>query len=150
MAKFRLAGVLRARQAQEGVAKVAAARARVEAEQANADVHRYAATLDAAAEVHPDTATALAAAMSARQAVAGALFAAIGVFRDADEAVEDRMAELTAAAAQRRAMDKLAERHAVTRRRNQDAAEQRELDDLATARHSARRPVGSFIGDEPA
>jgi flagellar export protein FliJ len=135
MPKFRLAGVLRARQAQETAAKAAAARARADAKSAAVEVHRQAASLDAAHDVHPRTASALAVAMSARQAMAAALNVAIGLTAEADAVVDDRVADLAVAAAQRKAMDKLAERHAVTRQRAADASERRELDDLVVARH---------------
>lgn len=135
--KFRLAGVLRARQAQESVAKAAAARSRVGAEMAHAQVHRQAASLDAACAVHPDTATALAMALTARQAMAATLSAAISVAGAADVEVSARIEDLAAAAAQRKVMDKLAERHAVTQRRHAEAAERAELDDLVAARHVA-------------
>jgi flagellar export protein FliJ len=135
MPKFRLAGVLRARQAQETAAKAATARARAEAEVAALEVHRQAATLEAAREVHPRTASALAVSLTARQAMAATLAVAVGLAAGADAVVETRVEELTVAASQRKAMDKLAERHAITRQRAADAAEQRELDDIVAARH---------------
>jgi flagellar export protein FliJ len=137
MTKFRLAGVLRARQAQETVAKANAAKARAAAEVAAAEVHRQAATLDSAHEVHPRTASALSVALSARQAMAAALSVAVGAAVEADVEVGTKVDELAVAASQRRAMDKLAERHAVTVRRAEEEVERRELDDLVGARFAA-------------
>jgi flagellar protein FliJ len=141
MARFKLAGVLRARQAQESVAKAAAARSRAEAQAAEAEVHRYEATLDAAYDVCPRTATALVASLTARQAMATALYAAVGLAREADVLVETRMADLAVAAGQRQALDRLAERHAVTVRLAAEAAERREVDDLTAARFVAAQRV---------
>jgi flagellar export protein FliJ len=143
--KFRLASVLRARQAQETAAKSAAARSRAVAADAAADVHRQAATLDAAHDVHPRTAYALSAALTARQAMAATLSAAVGSAVEADAVVDTRVEELAVAAAQRKAMDKLAERHELTRRRAADAAERRELDDLTSARHVAAGARGAVM-----
>jgi flagellar FliJ protein len=135
MAKFRLATVLRARNAQESAAKTRTVQARLIADGAAAEVHRQAATLDAAADVDPVIASALAVAMSARHAMAAALSAAIGIGRQAEGDLTDRQSELAVAASQRRAMERLAARHQQTRRRAADAAERRELDDLTAARH---------------
>jgi len=140
MSKFRLAGVLRARHAQEAVAKAAAARARADAQAAAEDMRRTADALDAVSHQHPNTTVALAAAMSARQALATALCAAIGVTREADEAAAAATDELAIAAAQRKAMEKLAERHAVTRRKQHEAVEARAVDDLVAARHKVATP----------
>jgi flagellar FliJ protein len=132
---FRLAGVLRARTAQETVAKAEVAKSRFAAGTALAEVHRQAATLDRADQVHYSTANALAGALMGRQAMAAALSVAIGVAGEADAVVADRMADLAVAARQRMAMDKLAERHALTRQRKLEAVERAELDDLVNARH---------------
>jgi flagellar biosynthesis chaperone FliJ len=77
--------------------------------------------------------------MAGRHAMASALSAAVGVHADAETVVADRIADLAAAARQRKAMDKLAERHAMTRRRKADAAERAEQDDLVGARFIANQ-----------
>ena len=136
--RFRFAGLLRARVAQETVAKAAVARSRFAASTAHAEVHRQAASLDAAEQVHVSTAHALAGAIAGRQAMAAALSGAITAARSADDAVAETMVDLTLAARQRKAMDKLAERHAQARQRAADAAEQAEHDDLVNARYARK------------
>jgi flagellar FliJ protein len=141
MPKFRLAGVLRARQAQETVAKAAAARARADADAATELVHHHAETLDAASAVNPDTAQALAAALSARQAMAAVLSASVRAADEAAGVVTTATQELAAAGAQRKAMEKLAERHALTRRKKEEHAESLETDDLVTSRYVPTGPA---------
>jgi flagellar export protein FliJ len=136
--RFRLAGLLRARVAQETVAKAAVARSRFAARTAHAEVHRQAASLDAAERMHAGTAQALAGAMAGRHAMAAALSGAVTAARSADGVVAETMADLTLAARQRKAMDKLAEQHARARRRAADAAERAEHDDLINARHARK------------
>jgi flagellar protein FliJ len=139
---FRLAGVLRARQAQETVAKAATGRSRAAARLAAKDVERRSAGLDSAPEIHARTASALVAALISRQSMAASLSAATGLSADADAAVDASIADLTLAAAQRRAMETLAERHAATRRRAAEAAERREIDDLVNTRYAGRIRAG--------
>lgn len=141
MSKFRFAGLLRARVAQETVAKAEVARSRFQANAALAEVHRQAASLDEADQISFSTANALAVALAGRQAMAAALSVAAGVHAEAETAVTDRVADLAAAARQRKALDKLAERHALARRRTVEAAERAELDDLVGARYIANREV---------
>jgi flagellar export protein FliJ len=136
--RFRFAGLLRARVAQETVAKAAVARSRFAASTALAEVHRQSASLDEAEKIHPGNAHALAGAIAGRQAMAAALSGAMTAARSADGVVAETMADFTVAARQRKAMDKLAERHARTRQRAADAAERAEHDDLITARHARR------------
>jgi flagellar export protein FliJ len=57
----------------------------------------------------------------------------------ADAVVGETMADLSVAARQRKAMDKLAERHALTRQRAADAAERAALDDLVSSRYVIAR-----------
>lgn len=137
--KFRLAGLLRARVAQETVAKAAVARSRFAANTALADVHRQSASLDAAGQIHVSTAHALAGALVSRQAMAASLSAAVNTSRAADAVVAETMVDLALAARQRKAMDKLAERHAQTRQRAVEAAERAALDDLVSSRYVIAR-----------
>jgi flagellar protein FliJ len=139
MTRFRFAGLLRARVAQETVAQAAVARSRFAANTALAEVHRQAASLDAAEQIHPSNAHALAGALVGRQAMAAALSASITSARAADTVVAETMVDLSLAARQRKAMDKLAERHALTRQRAADAAERAELDDLVNSRYVTAR-----------
>jgi hypothetical protein len=142
MSLFRLAGVLRARTAQETVAKAEVAKSRFAASSALAVVHRQAASLDRADISHFSNANALAGAMAGRQAMAAALSVAVGVAHGADAVVDERVADLAVAARQRKAMDKLAERHALTRQRKADAAERAETDDLVGARYVMNQQQG--------
>ncbi|GGM60976.1 cell envelope biogenesis protein TolA [Dactylosporangium sucinum] len=138
---FRLAAVLRARKAQEDAAKTAVVRARADASAAVEAVRARERDLDGRSVPLRSTSAAFAATLTARQAIAGELAAAIGVRRLADESVEERMAELTAAAVQRRTIEKLQERHDATRKRTRDAAEAKAADDLTTS--AAFRNEGS-------
>jgi flagellar FliJ protein len=130
---FRLGAVLRARKAQEDMAKAAVVRARADATAAVQRVRARERDLDGRAVPRASTAAAYAATLTARQAIAGELAAAIGLSRLADETVEERMRELTDAAVQRRTMEKLQERHDLTRKRTQAAAEEKAVDDLTTS-----------------
>ncbi|GAA2579653.1 hypothetical protein GCM10010399_06760 [Dactylosporangium fulvum] len=130
---FRLAAVLRARKAQEDAAKAAVVRARADATTAVEKVRARERDLDGRRVPDAATSAAFAATLTARQAVAGELAAAIGVRRLAEEAVEDRLRDLTEAAVQRRTIEKLQERHDATRKRTRQAAEEKAVDDLTTA-----------------
>ena len=140
---FRLAGVLRARQAQEDVAKGEVVRARQAAAQA-ADAaaarDRHLANHQMPAE---DTARALVAALTARQAMAASLAMARQLAAVAETRVAQHTEELTEAAKRRWTVEKLAERHAEQTRRHAQAAEQRALDELAVtdAARSAAREI---------
>jgi flagellar FliJ protein len=130
---FRLGAVLRARKAQEDMAKAAVVRARADA---TAAVQRVRAReRDLGSRRLPDAATsaAYAATLMSRQSLAGELAAAIGLSQIADEGVQERMHELTDAAIQRRTIEKLQERHDATRKRTEAAAEARAVDDITTA-----------------
>ena len=141
MKRFRFAGLLRARVAQESVAKAAVARSRFAASTAHAEVHRQAASLDAAEKVHISTAHALAGAIAGRQAMAAVLSGAVTAAQSADGVVAEMMTDFTVAARQRKAMDKLAERHAQARKREADEAERAEHDDLIGARHARKGEI---------
>jgi hypothetical protein len=139
MTRFRFAGLLRARVAQETVAKAAVARSRFAANTALVEVHRQSASLDAAEQIHVSNAHALAGALVSRQALAAALSASVSAAGTADAVVAETMADLVVAARQRKVMDKLAERHAQARQRLADAAERAEQDDLVSSRFVAAR-----------
>jgi flagellar export protein FliJ len=139
MQRFRLGGVLKARQAQEDAAKAKVALANAEADRAAVHVQTRERDLDGHVLPDQSTAAAFSAAISARQAIATALYAAIGVADAAGEVVQATTEDLAAAATRRRALEKLAERHAVTRQRAQEQADQRAIDDLTTAAYARRR-----------
>jgi flagellar biosynthesis chaperone FliJ len=73
--------------------------------------------------------------MWARQAMAAELSAAVAMIGQADTVVADRDGDLTAAATRRRTVEKLGERHAAARRTAEEAAAQREADDLTSTRN---------------
>ncbi len=133
---FRLAAVLRARHAQEDAAKAAVVRARADAEAALMRARVLERDLDSRGVPAASSAAAFSATMSARSAMAGALRAAIGVTELANEKVEERMADLTGAAIQRRTLEKLEERHAAARKHAEDKTDERAVDDLTTAAYS--------------
>jgi hypothetical protein len=130
---FRLGAVLRARKAQEDAAKAAVVRARADAAVAHGAVHARERDLDGRRVPDAATSAAFAATLMARQAIAGALSAAIGAASVADETVQDRLDDLTDAAVQRRTIEKLQERHDLTRKQTAAAAEAKAVDDLTTA-----------------
>jgi flagellar protein FliJ len=137
---FRLAAVLRARHAQEDAAKAAVVRARADAEAALLRAQALERDLDSRGAPDVSSAVAFSATMSARSALAGALRAAIGVTVLANEKVEERMADLTEAAIQRRTLEKLEERHAAARKHTEDKADERAVDDLTTAAYGRSAP----------
>ena len=79
-----------------------------------------------------DTARAVVAALTARQAMAASLSAARQLHLLAEQHATSRTEELTEAARRRRTVEKLAERHAEQRRQREQRAEQSDLDELGT------------------
>jgi flagellar FliJ protein len=138
MPGFRLGAVLRARKAQEDAAKAAALRARAQADIAATWVGAVERDLDDRPAPHEASALSFAATMSARNALASTLAAAIGAAQLAGDDVQDKLTDLTQAAIQRRTIEKLEERHAAARRRAVDTADAKAVDDLTTAAHSRR------------
>jgi flagellar FliJ protein len=138
MAGFKLAAVLRARQAQEDAAKAAVVRARADAEMLASRARSIERDLDGRPLPGTSSAAAFTATLSARNALAGALNDAIGAARLADGAVQERLDELTDAAVQRRTIEKLEERHKAARRHKEDKADELAVDDLTTAAQSRR------------
>jgi flagellar biosynthesis chaperone FliJ len=142
---FRLASVLRARQAQEDAARGEVLRARRGAAVAAEAVEARDHTLANHQMPDEDTARALVAALTARQAMAASLALARQMAQLAESRVAERAEELTVAAQRRRTVEKLAERHAAERRRRDLQADQSALDELATTdpQRSAVREVRS-------
>jgi flagellar protein FliJ len=132
---FRLKSVLRARQAQEDAARGAVVRARHAAADAADAAVRRGEVLAAHQTPNEDTARAVVAALTARQAMAASLSAARQLQRMAEEHVMVRADELTEAARRRRTVEKLAERHAERRRQQEQQAEQTVLDEIGTTAH---------------
>jgi len=130
---FRLASVLRARQAQEDAARGEVLRARRDAAQAADEAAAKDRTLANHEVPDEDTARALVAALTARQAMAATLAIARQLAVVAESRVDEQTQELTEAAKRRRTVEKLAERHAEQARRHAQAADQSMLDELATS-----------------
>jgi flagellar biosynthesis chaperone FliJ len=140
MARFRLASVLRARQLQEDAARGAVLHARNGVAEASAEIVRRERILAATAPPTGAAASAFIAAMCARRSMAGELSVAMTMAADAEAALDGRMADYTAASVRRRGVEKLRDRHSAAVRAAEDAAAQRELDDLAAGRHRLRTP----------
>jgi flagellar export protein FliJ len=135
--RFRLAGVLRARQAQEDVAKGAVVRARAETRVAlERQAARERSLLDRPT-VDGGPAPWWIAATSARAALAGELTAAGRLAEQAAERMAERTGELTDAAIRRRSVETLAERHQAAEQLEELASEQRALDEIPINRRSS-------------
>jgi flagellar protein FliJ len=129
--RFRLAPVLRARQAQEDLARGAVVQARAEAQSAAALVKRRQLELTGADAPTEGTARAMVASMVARQSLAAGVSAAQRIAEAAGEITGQRTAELADAAKRRRAVESLADRHREAVRAHDLATDQRSLDELA-------------------
>jgi flagellar protein FliJ len=138
---FRLSSLLRARQAQEDVAKGAVARARRAQEAARRAAAAGEAALHDTTRPMTGTAHAIIAAISAQRAMAAGLAAARQTVLDSERHHADSMAELAAAASRRRTVERLAERHTEDLQRADLVAEQRAIDEIAS-RYRAEVEVG--------
>jgi flagellar export protein FliJ len=135
MRGFRLASVLRARYAQENSARGKLLSAHQEAAEAAERVRRMDAAIDARPRPDSPSSLAFAATMWARQAMAGELSMAVTAAAQAETTVDERATDLTVAATRRRIVEKLGERHAEAERAAEEAAAQREADDLTSTRN---------------
>ncbi len=135
---FRLGPVLRARKAQEDVARGAVVQSRAEVRDAAAMVKRRQLELAGADAPTEGTARAMVASMVARQSLAATLSGAHQLVADTEEQTRERVAELADAAKRRRAVEAMAERHAEAVRQHDLAVDQANLDELAvTAKQRA-------------
>jgi flagellar export protein FliJ len=134
MARFRLASVLRARQVQEDAARGAVVRARAEAEAAEVQAADRAEQLAGYTAQLSGNPRAFIASLCARQSLAAEISATQALAAQARGVVGERLTEFTAASIRRAGVEKLAERHAAATRAAEEAAAQRELDDLASTR----------------
>jgi flagellar protein FliJ len=128
---FRLSSLLRARQAQEDVAKSAVSRARAAKEAARDAAAAGEVALHSTSLPPAGTAHAVVAALAAQRAMAAGLAAAQQVVLDLERHHAERLDGLAVAATRRRAVERLAERHAEDVQRADLAAEQRALDEIA-------------------
>ncbi|GAA3398831.1 cell envelope biogenesis protein TolA [Cryptosporangium minutisporangium] len=138
--RFRLATVLRARQAKEDAVRGEVLAARAALREAELAAERSGEVLRG--RHLPDAALARTyiAAISARQALASELFAANRVTAAAQEAVAEKLREYTDASQARRAVEKLKERHAAEQAAAELAEDQLLVDELATTRRSRVKP----------
>jgi flagellar protein FliJ len=130
--RFRLDAVLRARQAQEDVAKGGVARARRDADAAAEHAGERGALLRSRGVPRDGTARAVVAALAARQSLAAALAAAEDTAEKADRRAAEGVDQLTRASTRRRSVERLMEQHEAARRQAELGAEQRDTDELAT------------------
>ena len=137
-ARFRLSSLLRARLAQEDAAKAEVARARGAVRAAGRTVADARTALQASDLPSGGTGLAVVAAIAARHSLAAGLAAARQGVVSAEEQADERVAELAEAAKRRRAVEKLAERHAAARKFAEQAADQRVVDELAITAASRR------------
>ena len=139
---FRLAPVLRVRDA----AEKAASRAAAEADAAARDAARRAEEQAAALTTRVPPASAPAHVFLAAMVASGAAAADVTAARataqaSAEQAVLVR-ARWTAAAQETRALERLRERHLLALRAAELTAEERAVDDLVTRRHAVRATDG--------
>jgi flagellar FliJ protein len=144
---FRLGPVLRARKAQEDAARGAVIQSRAEIRDAQALVRRRSLDLVGAEAPSEGTARAMVASLVARQSLAAGLISAQRMVADAETIERERMAVLADAAKRRRAVEKMAERHAELVRANDLRKDQAVLDELSTASkaRNAARGIGSTV-----
>ncbi|MFG1925792.1 flagellar FliJ family protein [Cryptosporangium sp. NPDC048952] len=151
--RFRLATVLRARQAKEDAVRGELLAARAALREAELMAERTGETLRGRHLPSSAVVRSYMAAISARQALAGELFAAQRVVADAEQAVAEKLREYTDASQARRAVEKLEERYKAERAAAELAEDQMLVDELATTRRSRTKPPmdnteNSAEGDE--
>ena len=140
---FKLSTLLRARQVQEDLAKTASSHARSARDDARRVVGERESALRATSAPPPGTARAVVAAIAAQQAMAAGLAAARQAALDSERVHGERMDELAGAAQRRRAVERLAERHAEEFERSALAAEQRAIDEIAGRLRAESATAGS-------
>jgi flagellar FliJ protein len=144
MTRFRLGAVLRARLAQEDVARSEVARAQQEAAQATELSRHQGRRLRARGVPVDGSGRAVAAALAARHSLAVALSEADQLADEARERTTDQLAALTEAAKARRGVERLAERYTAAGQLREQVADQRAIDELAVTdrQRAAARDVG--------
>ncbi|MGY1741583.1 MULTISPECIES: flagellar export protein FliJ [unclassified Blastococcus] len=135
---FRLAPVLRVREASQRAAQLAHAEADGAARAAGRRAEELAAALHARAVTGTHSRQTFLAAMVASRAAAADVSAARSTAQASAEHAELLRARWTAAAQETKALEKLRDRHELALRSAEDAAETRAVDDLVTGRWSTR------------
>ncbi|GAA3871602.1 hypothetical protein GCM10022243_41080 [Saccharothrix violaceirubra] len=130
--KSRLAAVLRARRAQEDMARGAVAKATMELRRAHDVVTDHEDALADHSLPEEADPRAYLAAIAAGRSLASALDQAVSLARSAEVDADTTYDLLRAAARRRRGVEKLVERAAEARRLEELAAEQRDTDELST------------------
>jgi len=145
MAKFRLATVFRARQAQEDAAKAEVVRAHTRTRAAEKLARQYTEKLEGSTVPEEGVAQAILASMAARRSMAAGLAAAHKAIAEAEAHAAEKVAELAEAAKRRKAVELLAERHDEELKREAQAADQRVVDELAVTggQRAAAREVNT-------
>ena len=135
MSRAWVSSLLRARQVQEDVARQRLAQARRHAQEAHAQVHAETERLEAMnGDAEPTSVLAFVAAASARHSAAATWFAAKHARAVAEDQVAVRAGAVTAAAQDRRGVEKLAERAAAEAHQAAATAMQKELDEIGGRR----------------
>jgi flagellar biosynthesis chaperone FliJ len=129
---FKLSALLRARQAQEDMAKGAVSRSRSARDAAYGVAASREVALSGSTTPARASGRAVVAAIAAQRALAAGLAAARQAVLDAERHHAERMEELAAAARRRRGVERLAERHAAEELRLAQAADQRLIDEIAS------------------
>ena len=135
---FRLAPVLRVREATERAAQMAFAGADATARDAGHRADELAGALHTYAVTGSHSSAGFLAAMVASQAAAADVSAARSTAQATAEHAELLRSRWTAAAQETKALEKLRDRHELALRHAEDAAESRAVDDLVTGRWSTR------------
>ncbi|SEO78292.1 flagellar export protein FliJ [Trujillonella endophytica] len=133
---FRLAPVLRVRQAAERAASLAHVEAQGAARAAERRAEEMAEALPTRAVTGSHSAQSFFAAMVASRAAAADVAAARSTAQASAEHAELLRSRWTAAAQETKALEKLRDRHELALRHAEDAAETRAVDDLVTGRHT--------------
>ena len=139
---FRLAPVLRVRQAAERAASLAHVEAQGAARAAERRAEELALTLPTRAVTGSHSSQTFLAAMVASRAAAADVSAARSTAQASAEHAELLRSRWTAAAQETKALEKLRDRHERGLRHAEDAAEARAVDDLVTGRYTARTTPG--------
>jgi len=150
VAKFRLQRVLELRERKERDAATAFAAAQEQADLARAEQERLLAARDALAASAVQSAPEDAASVGALRTfhfLLGRLDERVAhasaASTSAEQTVEQRQDELRAAFRDRRALDRLRERHEENRRAAESAADRRQMDEIALTRFNQTGPGSS-------